>query len=280
MEDTCTPECKAACKDLQEKVAKLTQQLNESKKKEQSRGQTIQESQKRISVLKKELQKAKEDHEKQLKELSRIERERTSLRKKLTKKSKDPEIHPNQKIENQRIQTLKTRINSLVDEFKSRKVHPEEIQPLVLEIDELDLEKAYCLHYLGFLYGKIEHYGKAEQCCLRSLRIRETLIPQSKDLAATYNNLGLIYCSTNNYCKAEDYYLRSLGIQETIIPGSATLAAVYNNLGLLYENIKDYSKSENYYTKSLKIKETINSPTVETTRNSLRLVLNSVINRS
>ena len=79
----------------------------------------------------------------------------------------------------------------------------------MLEIDEFDPEKAYCLHQLGFIYEKIKDYANAEQCYLRSNRIKETVVLGSGTLAATYNNLNLYYNMGN-------YYQKSLNLKKAI----------------------------------------------------------------
>jgi len=221
---------------------------------EQSKNQKLRELNQRIASLTKELQKTKEDHEKQ-----------AVVPPCGFQQSKDPK----QEAENQRIQELQAKSISLANQSERRSVLSQEIQPVVLEIDELNPKKAFCLDYLGVAYYNMQDYAKAEQCYLRSARIKEALFSGSTDLATTYNNLGLLYCNTKNYSKAEDYYIKSLKIRELAIPGTSDLATTYNNLGLLYCDTKNYSKAEDYLQKSLRIKEAINCPTRKITRNNL-----------
>ena len=288
---------------------KLINELEESKKQE------VNELNQTITALKKQLQEAKEDHKNQKSQLDQkvdeLTQTNTGLEKKLRETKQDHSYEKNQlnhkiqilnqkiESENQRIQGIKTRITSLVEESKTQKVQAEEILSLELELDGLDIGRGYCLNSLGFIYGEIQNYARSEHCYLRSIKIGEDLLgPESIYLASTYHNLGLLYKKMNHYSKAEKYYLKCLRIEETSIPRSTCLAQTYHNLGVFYEEINHYIqglsrtefvktfldyrgmeryssvkencfKAENFYLKSLRIKKMIDDPTTENTRKKL-----------
>lgn len=295
----------------QERIAskKLKTELEESNKQE------VNELNQQITDLEKQVEEAKENHKNQKNQLNQkvgeLTQRTTALEKKLQTTKQDYSYEKNQlnqkiqtlnqkiKLENQRIQETKTKITSLVEESKSRKVQAEEVLKLELELDGLNPEKGYCLNSLGFIYGETQNYTKSEQCYLRSIRIEEaSLNPHSTYLASAYHNLGLLYKKMNHYSKAEEYYLKCLRVEEISAHTSICLAQSYHNLGLFYEEInhyiqglsriefiktffgyggmrryssvkENYSKAENFYLKSLRIKEMIDDPSIENTRKKL-----------
>lgn len=261
-----------------DKINELTKRLDEARKTVYSKNERIQHLKQRINTLKKGLQEIKAEHDKEKTEVGneRIQRlknrvvdlERNLQISKNQKKQLNQKFNElNQKTESgkERIQELNTKIELLVNDSRRRIIDPEKAQQLMLELDEFDPEKAHCLHQLGFIYYNMKDYANGEQCYLRSMRIRENLVPGSHALGTTYHNLGFLYKSMNNYFKSEDYYLKAIIVMETVIPGSTTLGVTYHNLGNLYKKINNYSKAEAYYIRAVRIQEAIGDP-AETTR--------------
>lgn len=84
----------------------------------------------------------------------------------------------------------------------------------------------------------------------------ETLYPNSKILAQTYNHVAYFYKSEDDL-KALNYYKKALKIDEKLANNSLNLAKTYNNIAQHYYDIKKYKKSKKYYKKALDIKKVI-----------------------
>ncbi len=154
------------------------------------------------------------------------------------------------------------------------KKYIEKTEALLRANIDLDSYKAQSYHNLAALYYKLVEYKKAEEYYIRSLTIREAVLPSNHpDLATTYNNLGNLYRSMREYKKSEEYYIRSLMIIEALLPPiHQDLALSYNNLALLYSSMGEYNKSEKYYIKSLMIREAVlnsNHPDLATSYGNL-----------
>ena len=127
-------------------------------------------------------------------------------------------------------------------------------------VDENDLAKSY--NDLGMAYCRMGKNKEAEKYCLKSLKIKESVLgPQDPSLALSYNDLGLVYRNKEDYKKAEKCLLKSLEIRKAVLdPQHADISESYNNLGIIYNSLKDYRKAEEYLLKALKIDEAVLDP--------------------
>mgnify|MGYP003563541101 FL=1 len=167
-----------------------------------------------------------------------------------------------QSMQIKRIPELMRDLDFLVKESVKREIQSYEINSLGLELEGLNLEKAYCLDQLGLICSRMRDYANSEHYCLRSARIREAVLdPQSPVLATTYRNLGLVYKEMKKYSKSEEYYLKSLNIEESLSDSQDTaLVYIYSNLGSLYYKMKNYPKSEEYHLRCLEMQKGVLDP--------------------
>ena len=108
----------------------------------------------------------------------------------------------------------------------------------------------------------------------RALAIKERLVPNSPDVAASLNGLGAINYSRGDLAAAHGYFTRALALRERLLPDSLDVAASLNNLGLVAHDRGDPAAANDYHTRALAIRERLapNSPLVAGSINNLGLV--------
>ena len=110
----------------------------------------------------------------------------------------------------------------------------------------------------GYFWGEVAERQRALSCYLRSVEKCEQHQPDSKNLAAIYNNVGLTYGTLGDQQKALEYKLKALAILEQILPEDhPDLAVSYNNVGITYGDLGEYQKALEYKLKALEIQKRI-----------------------
>ncbi|PZV28257.1 MAG: pilus assembly protein PilF [Snowella sp.] len=120
-----------------------------------------------------------------------------------------------------------------------------------------DVQFAFSLNGLAFLYYSQGKYDEAEPLYLRSLSIYENQLGENHpDFANSLNNLAALYHSQGKYDETEPLYLRSLSIREKQLgENHPDVATSLNNLASLYNFQGKYDEAEPLYLRSLSIWE-------------------------
>ena len=88
-----------------------------------------------------------------------------------------------------------------------------------------------------------------------ALEIRQRLVPESKEVAASLSDLGVIAAISSDYSLAEEYGRRALVIRERLAPGSLEVCDSLNNLGILARKQGNLSAARDYLGQALAIRE-------------------------
>jgi CHAT domain-containing protein/Tfp pilus assembly protein PilF len=111
------------------------------------------------------------------------------------------------------------------------------------------------LNNLGIVAHNRGDLATGEAYYKLALAIKETLAPNSLDVAISLNNLGNITRERGELATAEAYYKRALAIQERLAPDGITLASSLDNLGIVSATRGDLSRAEAYHKRALAIRE-------------------------
>jgi CHAT domain-containing protein/Tfp pilus assembly protein PilF len=141
--------------------------------------------------------------------------------------------------------------------------HDKAVEFLTTAIDRFEtlgkresLEAAQAISHLGLVYNATGKSVQAEEQLLRTLSIREKLLPENHELiAAAYNDIGLAYAGTDND-KALDYYEKALKIYESIHGKDHEKIAIAKvNTGFIYRSLELYGDAINNFEDALRIWE-------------------------
>ena len=109
---------------------------------------------------------------------------------------------------------------------------------------------ANCRNNLGYSFYLIDSLKTAEQHYRQALRIFQQLEPQSREVAAVWNNLGLTALKGQYYVKAQQHFETALALNHSA--GTAEdLADNLHNLGDLYAAQMDWTRAADRYVQSI-----------------------------
>ncbi len=123
-------------------------------------------------------------------------------------------------------------------------------------LEEIEAEKkefAEPMLNVCIVYWKLDHYDKALDHCLKSLRIFE-YIGNEKGIADAYHHIGTTYDLLKRYWFALKNHFKARDIRKRI-GDKEGIAESFNSIGIIHYFTKDYNKAKEYYLKSLKIQE-------------------------
>ena len=113
----------------------------------------------------------------------------------------------------------------------------------------------------GYLWNQVAEPQRALACNLRSVEKTVQHQPDSRNLAAGYNNVGMTYGALGDHKQALEYQLKALAICERVLPPEhPDLAASYNNVGRTYGALGDHKQALEYQLKDLAICERVLPP--------------------
>jgi CHAT domain-containing protein/Tfp pilus assembly protein PilF len=115
--------------------------------------------------------------------------------------------------------------------------------------------KASDITNLGHVFFSRGDLQQARKNYAEALEIRQRLMPDSKEVAASLSDLGVIAAISSDYSLAEDYARRALVIREHLAPGSLEVCDSLNNLGILARKRGDLSAARDYLSRALAIRE-------------------------
>lgn len=127
---------------------------------------------------------------------------------------------------------------------------------------------------LGNVFRAKGELQLARENYTQALAVRERLLPNSREVAASLNNLGVIAGMSGDLPLAEDYFHRSLVIREQLAPGSLEVTDSLNNLAIVARARGDLSAARDHHTRALAIRERLlpNSVLLATSLDNLGLV--------
>lgn len=125
-------------------------------------------------------------------------------------------------------------------------------------VGEKNVEYAYCLSQLAFLYNEMDRYKDALPLFLESVRIiKETEGKKNLDYSYIIEGLAELYNVAGNYKEAELLYKEAVKIHLDIQGENNTeYANCLESLGDVYSSTGNYSEAEPLLKKALKIIET------------------------
>ena len=113
----------------------------------------------------------------------------------------------------------------------------------------------------GYLWNQVAEPQRALACNLRSVEKTVQHQPDSRNLAAGYNNVGMTYGALGDHKQALEYQLKALAICERVLPPEhPDLAASYNNVGRTYGALGDHKQALEYQLKDQAICERVLPP--------------------
>jgi CHAT domain-containing protein/Tfp pilus assembly protein PilF len=147
--------------------------------------------------------------------------------------------------------------------------------------DEDSLPVADALLNLGWFYGNMARYEKAQEILDRCLEIRrKQLGPDAAPVAEVLNALGALEENRSNFTLAQAFYRQAIAIQEKVYgTQSKVTATTWNNLATLDWITGHYAEAEKLFTQALAVREKAlgsNSLAVSATLNNLALLDSSL----
>ncbi len=138
----------------------------------------------------------------------------------------------------------------------------------------LDIDLAYTLNNLAFLYNNQGRYSEAEPLYQQALAIRRRLLGEEHpDVATSLNDLAYLYYNQGRYAEAEPLLQQALAIRRRLLGEEhPDVATSLNNLALLYNNQGRYAEAELLYMQALESRDQLlgaNHPNTVTVRNNL-----------
>jgi CHAT domain-containing protein/Tfp pilus assembly protein PilF len=127
-----------------------------------------------------------------------------------------------------------------------------------LQIDTaegFEMWAAFNLNNLGAAARSRGDLAAAESFHRRALGIRERLLPDSLDVAASLNNVGIVVYGKGDLEGALHYFTRVLDIRQRVDPESLETAAILNNIGAVAHARGDLDGSMAYHRRALLIRE-------------------------
>lgn len=119
------------------------------------------------------------------------------------------------------------------------------------------LPVADALLNLGWFYGNMARYERAQDALDRCLDLRQRLLgPEAVPVAEVYNALGVLEENRSNYTLAEAFYHQAIEIQEKMPEAQKTVVATtWNNLATLYWITGDYAQAQQFFAQALAVRE-------------------------
>jgi tetratricopeptide (TPR) repeat protein len=125
----------------------------------------------------------------------------------------------------------------------------------ILALHDLPLERSRAMMLMASIEGDRGNFGEAERLLLEAVAIRERIVPDSSDLAATLNNLGNLYGDMGRLDDSARVQERSLAIKEKVNgPDHYFLAQSLSNLANVYIEQKRLDEAEAMHRRALAIK--------------------------
>jgi tetratricopeptide (TPR) repeat protein len=153
---------------------------------------------------------------------------------------------------------LGQQIETLIEQGKSREAIPvaqKEVEEAERTRGPEQAETADALEDLGFIFGEIGDYAKAEPILQEALCIRQKVLGEENPAtASSLNLLGRLYQDMDAYAKAEPLYREALRIRRKVLGPEHTGTAIsLNNLAMLYSETGEYAKAEPLFQEALQI---------------------------
>lgn len=123
-----------------------------------------------------------------------------------------------------------------------------ESQQKITQDNSLRIARATSM--LGDRYRSQSRFSEARSMLEKSVRMFESLSPDSIDSAKAYSRLGTLYRSEGNHKKAQDLFLKSVDIYDKY-PASYHPIDKYISLGLNARDVGDYKTAIEYLTNNL-----------------------------
>lgn len=114
------------------------------------------------------------------------------------------------------------------------------------------------LNNLGIICYKQAQYEKALEYFISATKIKETILPNGKqiasksEIASSYISIGNLYWKSNNFKEADYYFTKALKISNEAEFNKGILTAT-RNLGVLNNSLKNYQKALYYHHQALNI---------------------------
>ena len=125
----------------------------------------------------------------------------------------------------------------------------------------LEDKTGFWANWAGYLWNQVAETQRALACTLRSVQMREQHLPDSNNLAASYNNVCATYYALGDHKQALEYQLKALAICERVLPpDDPDLALSYNNVCATYYALGDHKQALEYQLKALGIRERVLPP--------------------
>ena len=123
-------------------------------------------------------------------------------------------------------------------------------------------ELATAYNNVGSTYGALGDHEKELEYQLKSLVIREKVLPANHpSLATSYNNVGLTYGDLGDHEKALEYQLKALGILELALPANhPNLADCCANIAVTYAQLDEIDQAVTYIRRAVEIADRPGQP--------------------
>ncbi len=124
--------------------------------------------------------------------------------------------------------------------------------------DTVNLHIAQTYYLLGLMYKDYQISKDALLYLNKSLKIRETLLPENDPLIGdVYNNIGVIYYIKEDLEKAVKYFHEALNLRKQRGFYDKSVGSTYMNLGNIYSDLNEFTKSLAYFDTALTIQKKV-----------------------
>jgi len=120
---------------------------------------------------------------------------------------------------------------------------------------KMEKEQAEVLLNIGICYYSLDHFEKAAEYFLRSLKIKEKL-NDLNGVAALYNNMGNVFKEMNNIARSTESYRKGLEISRRS-GNQRIIATTLANLAINFKLTGRYDSAIRYNQEALRIRESI-----------------------